>query len=100
MPDGKDVKITDETKKYIPDGVIREIMDDLVELSGLVLFRVTGTWANNGRTGKIDDIVIARDAIEAAEQAWKPEDNQDLRTIHAEWLCPIENVQKGAWADN
>ena len=83
----------------IPDDVVREILDDLVGLSGLVLFRVAGTWANNGRTGEIDEIVIACDAIDAIRQAWEPEDKRDLRTIHAEWLCPVECVKKGAWAD-
>ena len=81
----------------IPDGVIREILDDLTELSGLVLFRVTGTWASLGRTGKIDEIVVARDAIEAAQRAWLTEDNSNLRSIHVEWLCPVESVKK--WSD-
>lgn len=83
----------------IPDGVVRVILDDLAELSGLMLFRVTGTWANNGRTGEIDAAVIARDAIEAIQRSWGVEDNRDLRTIHAEWLCPVEGVLKGDWAD-
>ncbi|MFZ2253530.1 MAG: hypothetical protein WAW13_05205 [Minisyncoccia bacterium] len=84
----------------IPDGFINEILDDLTEMSGLVLFRVTGTWASQGRTGSIDEMVIARDAIEAIERAWKTEDNRQLRTLSAEWLCPVECVKKAAWADD
>ena len=83
----------------IPDGFINEILDDLTELSGLVLFRVTGTWASMGRTGSIDDIVIARDAIEAIERAWETEDNRQLRTVSVEWLCVVECVKKAAWSE-
>ena len=81
----------------MPDEFAQEILDSLVEMSGLVLFRVRGTWARNGRLGKIDDVVIARDAVEAIKRAWDIEDNTDLRTVSAEWLCPVECVKK--WSD-
>ena len=83
----------------LPDGFINEVLDDLTELSGLILFRVTGTWANRGREGDIDEVVIARDAIEAMQRAWTVEDNRDLRTIESEWICPVESVKRAAWAD-
>jgi len=41
--------------------------------------------------------VIARDAVEAIKRAWDIEDNTDLRTVSAEWLCPVECVKK--WSD-
>jgi len=75
-------------------GFVQEVLDDLASMSGVVLWRVTGTWANNGRTGKIDDIVEATTATEAIARAWNPEDDRDLRTIYAEWLCPIECVKR------
>lgn len=73
---------------------IQEIIDDMIEMSGNIVFRIRGTWACNGRTGDIDNVVIAPDAIAAIRRAWEPEDPRDLRTINAEWLCPVESVQK------
>ena len=77
--------------------LLNELRDHQVESSGLVLFRVTGTWAHKGRTGDIDYVVLANNAIEAIRRAWDLEDNSDLRTIHAEWMCPVESVLK--WSD-
>jgi hypothetical protein len=76
---------------------IQEIIEEMIEMSGCILWRVTGTWAHNGRTGEFSDIVIARDALEAVKRVWEPEDPKDLRTIQAEWLCPVESVKK--WND-
>jgi hypothetical protein len=84
----------DNSDRRLPPGFVREIMDSMAEMSGLVFWRVTGTWASNGRTGKIDDIVEAKTATEAIAIAWACEDDRDLRTIHAEWLCPIESVKR------
>ena len=79
------------------NGAINEILDGIVEMSGIILFRVKVTWANKGRLGESDSIVLARDAIEAVQREWAPEDNRDLRTVSVEWLCPIESVSK--WND-
>ncbi len=84
----------------IPDGMVREIMDDLAPLSGLVLFRVTGTWAHNGRSGTIDEVILAGDMIQAISRAWATEDNRDLRTIHAEWLSPVELIKEVESSDD
>lgn len=78
----------------IPDGVANEILEEMAAMSGLILWHVTGTWANNGRTGEIDEIVEAETATEAIVCAWEPEDDRDLRTINAKWLCPIESVRR------
>jgi hypothetical protein len=82
------------TNVDIPDGVINEIMDEMVEMSGLVVFRVRGTFVNRGPGGELDEIVIARDPIEAMVTAWGDECASDLRTINAEWICPVESVKK------
>jgi hypothetical protein len=58
----------------------------------LILFRVKATWACKGRTGKIDSIVRAADAIEALQQAWLPEGPDQLRDVSIEWLTPEEYV--------
>jgi len=81
----------------IPNGVINEILDDIAEMSGIILFRVKTTWADRGKSGETDSIVLARDAIEAVQRVWEPEDLRDLRTVSVEWLCPIESVSK--WDD-
>lgn len=78
----------------IPDGFLKELDDELAAMSGLILFHVTGTWANKGRKGEIDCIVESRTAAEAIAIAWGPEDDRDLRTINAKWLSPIECVLK------
>lgn len=82
------------TTCYPPGHPYGEIIRELAAMSGLVLWRVTGTWANRGRTGEIDAVVEARNAIEAVRIAWGPEDPNDLRTVSVEWLCPIESVKR------
>ena len=66
--------------------------DLMTETSGYSLWRVTGTWAYEGRTGEIDHIVKAITATEAIARAWEAEDDGELRTISAAWLCPVECV--------
>lgn len=78
----------------ISQGALREIIEGLADMSGAILWRVTGTWANGGRTGRFDDVVEARTATEAIAIAWGCEDDEDLRTVSAEWLCPIESVKR------
>ena len=80
--------------RELSPGFVREVMDDLASMSGMTLWRVTGTWSNKGRTGTIDDIVEATTAMEAIARAWEPEDDRDVRTVSAEWLCPIECVKR------
>ncbi len=79
-------------KEEIPKEVCETIFDRPSGMSGYIVFRVRSTWARNGRTGDDDRIVIAKNAIDAISMAWEPEDPQDLRTINAEWLCPVECV--------
>ena len=76
----------------LPDGFVQEVLDDLSKLSGLVLFRVTCEWANKGREGKTNNIIIAKDAIEAVIKAWEVENDKDLRKVCIEWLCPVESI--------
>lgn len=75
------------------DGVMAGVLDALREMTGLCLFRVSGTWAHCGRTGEFTDIVAALDAISAVRRAWDVEDPRDLRTVLVEWLCPVESVK-------
>ena len=63
-------------------------------MAGMILWRVKGTWANKGRTGEIDSVVEAVNAIEAIEIAWRVEDPNDLRTVSVEWLCPVNCVSR------
>ena len=74
---------------------LQEVMEDVATLSGLVLWRVNVTWANNGHTGKVACVVVAKTATEARAIAWEGEEDSDLRTIYAEWLCTVESVEGG-----
>ena len=92
MTNNSDGKLT--TKQF--ESVAAIIRDDMKKMSGLILWRVTGEWAHCGRKGELDVIVEATTATEAIATAWAGEDDRDLRTVHAEWLCPIESVVRAA----
>lgn len=79
---------------YPPGHPYIQIAEEMAAMSGLVLWRVKATWANKGRTGEIDCVVEASEAIEAVRLAWRCEDVEDLRNVSVEWLCPIESVTR------
>ena len=60
----------------------------------MVLFRIRATWANRGREGSEDRIVMADNAIDALVAFWKVEDPRDLRDVQIEWLTPVDSVIK------
>jgi len=58
------------------------------------LFRVKTTWANKGRIGSTDCVVVAPDAVTALTREWGKIENPDqLRTVEIEWLCPVDCVR-------
>ena len=57
-----------------------------------ILWEITATWANKGRQGDTQTIVVARDAIAALQLFWEPEDPLDLRDVKIKWLGPVECV--------
>ena len=46
-----------------------------------------------GRKGEINEVVKAKNAVEAITLAWDPKDPRNLRTVHVEWMCPVESVK-------
>ncbi len=81
-------------ERDIPAELVNEILDDLANMSGLVLFRVKIEWSDNGRTGSTSHIVEAMDAVQAINRAWCVEDARHIRDVSVEWLTPIECVLK------
>ena len=72
----------------------RMIMADMQTMRSEAVFRVVIKWANKGRHGTENQVVIADDAIEAIQLAWNPEDPRDIRSVSCEWLSPIDCVVK------
>ena len=84
----------------IPDDLYDQILDEMTERSGMIVFHVTLKWANQGRLGEREDVVVAADAIEAVTTAWESDDRRDLREVQVEWLCPVESVKKADHDDS
>ena len=78
----------------IPKEFVNEIIQDIKNISGLILWHVTGTWANKGIVGEINEFVMAKTAIDAIIQVWEYENDCDLRMVNAKWLCPIESITR------
>lgn len=66
------------------------VLEQLPKISSLVIWRVKCSWANNGRTGETDDLVVAEDAVSALQAVWEIEDPCDLRNVSIEWMCPAD----------
>lgn len=78
------------TNRISKDEFLSWLHEEMEDMSGLIWFKVQTTWANSGKRGEKSDLVLARNALQALEISWLPEDPQDLRTVSIEWLCPFE----------